>query len=589
MKSKFDNVKIETILQERCLDNLAKLLQGSSPNFIATCLIDYTLIIAGDEVHGELSTENERNPRVELIQDVMKYFSDLANEYSGHKQLRAKVFKQLCSVSLNHHESNNGYNQLNNEMLDKAAEEILTFYETRDFYKIKDQKYIPLYFVQKILALDPGLQYFISVIYKTFAFIAKDFLMVEEFITISRDNQNDLMMAFKGNETKQIITNQMRDISNYHQELSQYENGFTVLYLDRPGVHAKAKIIEYLVLTKIIENVETSDKVYIGTSQPCCKICNEFANAVNKVFCSGEEVICTTKTYGIHFDWVQPMICKYNPYKEDTIKYLYHAKQLKVLTMLVPGLNRTSETHELNYQKSYAQSLVTEESLVIPITIVKDKVLVSEEENSVSEKWDNYLLIRSDLIKKGIHCENILLPVSNEAELETTLEQIKQPNSYYILLLSIDSALVEEDCWTGLFIITDHEANVSLIKYLSSTGKPINKFLTQKIWMYTGFEIQDSIVEKVIQSDLDRGGLKASAVKNDYNYRAILVELFHELVTSKDINSYSFNNQELVESSQYVHNETKMETSSIEMLMQETAVTVSLAGMNIADINATTD
>jgi len=466
-----------------CLDYLARLLQGTSSDFIATCLIDYTIVIADDKIHTGSVLEDAKGFKIKLIKTVMEYFSDLANERQEYKKSREEVFKQICLTNL--YDNEKSCMQLDNKIIDTISKEVLSFYETMDFYKIKGSRHLPIHFAQKILKYNFDLQHSISVMYKTFTFAVIDFLTIEEFIVINRDNvQNDLARAFKGKENQPILTDQTESILNSCKGLMPYENtpGYVILYIDKLGVHAKAKIIEYLAYTGVIKNIEISDKIYIGTAQGCCKICNDLVKAVNKVFCSGGEVIQIIETYGLHFDWVEPMICEYNSDDLQINKYFHYlvnSEQVKELNKLVPELKQILGTSETLHQESSPQSFKntpgpninakkaeintpTSEAILAenvlepleiwefsvktvrklnPITIVKSElqevagVAVTSETGSRGNKWYDYLAISYE-INKGIQSDNSSMHVRNSKELEFTLNQVNQQNHSYAIPLA---------------------------------------------------------------------------------------------------------------------------------------------------------
>jgi hypothetical protein len=474
-----------------CLDYLARLLQGSSSDFIATCLIDYTIVIADDKIHAGSLLKDAKGTKIKLIKTVMEYFSDLANERQEYKNSREEVFKQICLINL--YDNEKGCMQLDNKIIDTISKEVLSFYEAMDYYKVKNPQYLPICFAQRILDYDLHLQHSVSVMYKTFTFAVIDFLTVEEFIVINRDNvQNDLAMAFKGKENQKILMDQTGSILP-HQELAQSVNvpGYVILYADRLGVHAKTKIIEYLVYTGIIKNIETEDKIYIGTAQGCCKICNDLAKAVNKVFCSGEEIIQTIETYGLHFNWIEPMICEYNPNDFQINRHFHYSinsEQVNELNKLVPELKQTSEASEAFYQELAPQSFedtqdpgtstkkveinaLTSEAVpaenlfepleiwefstktrrkLNPITIIKSEfqevetiAATSEEAGPICNQWHDYLAIKYG-VSKSVQPDNISLPVLHRKESEVTLNnQINQPNHAYIIPLSNNLAGVD--------------------------------------------------------------------------------------------------------------------------------------------------
>jgi hypothetical protein len=422
----------------------------------------------------------------------MEYFSDLANDREEYKNSREEVFKQICLVNL--YDNEKGCMQLANKIIDTISKEVLSFYEAMDYYKVKNPQYLPICFAQRILDYDLHLQHSVSVMYKTFTFAVIDFLTVEEFIVINRDNvQNDLAMAFRGKENQAIFMDQTGSVLNPHQELAQSVNipGYVILYADRLGVHAKTKIIEYLVYTGIIKNIEIEDKIYIGTAQGCCKICNDLAKAVNKVFCSGEEIIQIIETYGLHFNWVEPMICEYNPNDFQINRHFHYSinsRQVKELNKLVPELKQTLEASEVFYQELAPQSfddtsdpstnakkaeinvltaeVIPAENVLEPLEIweftvktvrklnsiitvkselqeVAENAVTSEEAGSISNKWHDYLAIRYD-INKSTQPDNISLPVLHRTESEVTLNnQINQQNYAYIIPLADNLAGVD--------------------------------------------------------------------------------------------------------------------------------------------------
>jgi len=500
--NKEDFVTQDTRIDEMnwCLDYLARLLQGSSSDFIATCLIDYTIVIADDKIHAGSLLDDAKGSKIKLIKTVMEYFSDLANDRQEYKKSREEVFKQICLTNL--YDNKKSCVQLDNKIIDTISKEVLSFYETMDFYKIKNPQYLPICFAQKILVYNPDLQHSISVLYKTFTFAVIDFLTIEEFIVINRDNiQNDLAWAFKGKENQPILTDQTESVLNSSKGVVQYEksSGYIILYIDKLGVHAKAKIIEYLAYTGVIKNIETGDKIYIGTSQGCCKTCNDLVKAVNKVFCSGEEIIQIIETYGLHFDWVEPMICEENPDNlqiNGHLHYLVNSEQVKELNKLAPELKQTSETSETFYQELSPQrdtlgpstnakkaginaptseAILTEDALepieiwefsvktvrkFNPIITVKSEfqkvaevAVTSEEAGFRGNRWYDYLA-RSYEINKNVQPDNISLPIRNSKELEVTLNQINQQNHSYIIpptanLAGVDSVHNADD---GFFL-----------------------------------------------------------------------------------------------------------------------------------------
>jgi len=545
------------------LDDLARLFQDSTYGRVATCLIDQTIVIADDKIYAGLSA-----PKIELIRTVMKYFSDFANEHPGYKNSREEVFKQLCVVKLYGYEKDSI--RLDNQIIATISKDILSV------CAIESQPRI-LHLTQQVLSYDVNLQPAVLETYKISASVAREFLIIEKFIETNRtSDQNDLVIAFKGKENQAIFIDHTGGILKDCQGLVQYggqASGYIMLDIDAAGVHPKAKIIEYLVYTGIIQDIVTGDKIYIGTSQLCCKMCNDLAKAVNEIFCSGEEIIQIIKTYGIHFDWIRPMIYEDNSNDRNTSAYFLHLvnpEQINKLNKSVPELRQISEVFAKSSMNTLAPNTQYEkvEKLMLKIKEApwdfgnkkaEDNRLTLEKLTSIDTPWYDYLAIKDGLIKKGAQADNVLNPAQSEEELEVILNQINIPNHAYIIPLNvnaIDGSFSATNHWVGLYVTTDEAASIDAIKYINPIGQPINQQLVLKLLIQTGVYTKDLTEGKGVQFAFCSNEFGIAKLEgNDYDCGPMLVQLFYELTTYRKILSHSFGEQKSIEFGQKCRNE----------------------------------
>jgi hypothetical protein len=572
------------------LDDLAKLFQSSTYSRVATCLIDTTIVIADDKIQaGSLSGETVV-PKIELIRTVMEYFSDLANERPEHKKSREEVFKQLYIAKLCNLGTN--YMWLDDNIIDNISKEIL------DCSRIgRQQAYTHL--EQKIYSYDSRLQYVVLDLYKIGIPVVRDFIMIERFIEINRtDGKNDLVTAFKGKESQAIFIDHTGGILKGCQGSVQYGEqspGYIMLDIDVVGVHPKAKIIEYLVYTGIVKDIVTGDKIYIGTSGACCKMCNDLAKAVNKVFCSKEEVIQIVKTHGLHFDWVGPMICKEDPYERHTTMYFHYAvnsEQIKELNELVPELRDTtgvSAKDSMNIQAPNAQCEKIEklmlklknESWSFENKKSEDNVFTSKETTCMDTTWYDYLAIKDSLMKKGTQVGNILKAAQSEEELEDILNQINMPNHAYIIPLNvnaIDGSFSATNHWVGLYVTTDETTNITSIKYINPIGQRINQQLALKLLVQTNVGAKDLTEGKGVQFAYSKEFVPELKGNNN-DCGPMLVQLFYELSTYGEILTCSLNKQESLEFGQECRKEQRWDKDN-ELKEEETLIDSAVSDQN---------
>jgi hypothetical protein len=120
---------------------------------------------------------------------------------------------------------------------------------------------------------------------------------------------------------------------------------------------------------------------------------------------------------------------------------------------------------------------------------VNTNVIDLKNTSFIKTKWDDYLIIKDRLTKKGFPADNILLLVQNEKELEMALDQINQPNCAYMLPLAVNATngtFYDTNQLIGLYIVTDEDSNIVSIKYINPTSKPINQLLALKLLNETG-------------------------------------------------------------------------------------------------------
>lgn len=310
----------------RCLDELARLFQMTSQGCAAVSLINQTIIIADNEIHAgsDLEGQGKRgvSSKVQLIRTVMKYFSDFANSHNLSKS-REEVFKELCTARLKGEEK--GYIKLDDIIIEKISVNVL------NTYKIKNAESWHVRYAKEIDAYEPHQRPFVSLAHEMAGLVARDFLKIENLIksNINDDAANDLVTAFKGQENEKIHIDQAGGIHEKDRGSVQYgdEAGYIILNIDTAGVHAEAKIIEYLIFTDVIQNLEEGEKVYVGISKLCCRGCNEFVKAVNKVFGSEVEIIQIRGTHELQPAWIPPIIC--NGDAERVIGYYWSDKLKK--------------------------------------------------------------------------------------------------------------------------------------------------------------------------------------------------------------------------------------------------------------------
>jgi|GEM_PF-5888778 len=332
--------------EDRRLDSLARLLQMTSQGCAAACLIDQTIVIADNEIHRGTRT----HAKLQLIQTVMEYFSDLANEREEKKQSREEVFKKICVARLKGEEK--GYIKLDEKILEKIAKIVLDTYK-----KVEGQEVWRTKYIREMKNYDLHETHYVATAYEIAGRLARDFLKIEKFISgnsVNKGNgrKNDLVAAFKGKENTIIDIDQAGGVAEKNRGLTQQEKtpGYIILNIDENGVHAEAKIIEYLVLTGAISGLKENVKIYIGISKLCCNGCASFIKAVNEVFCSKIEIIETRGAHGLQPDWKQPMICK-DYSTEKVAGYRWSKTKQAIVPVLLGAKLSTDKYDQYTYLK----------------------------------------------------------------------------------------------------------------------------------------------------------------------------------------------------------------------------------------------
>lgn len=441
----------------------------------------------------------------------MRYFSGLANQSKDYTKSREEVFKQICVARLKGEEK--GVIKLDDKILEDIAVDIL------NTYKSKDQDEWRIQNVKKISNYKAHQKPYVSFAYEIAATKARDFFKIEEFITNNiNDTENDLISAFKGKENERIFVDQAGRIFEVDKGFVQYgeDAGYVILNIDAVGVHAEVKIIEYLILTGIISDLEEGARIYVGISKLCCKGCDVFIKAANKVFGLDVEIFYSRGSHGLQPEWVQPIICcddypnvigyywnvKKQQYEEAISEkqegfikciHLVAPNQRMELNEAAPALPSKSLKEGSNvYQTVYSwsstgsqsPSIYDEEIKIEPKNLTTNQLLQTlqdryadprvdvlifelkeklkefeaKEEVTISADliyttWYDFLTIKNSLIKKGISNKHILSSVETSDELDDRLDEIKEENSFYIIPLNINAI-------DGSFAATNHWAGL---------------------------------------------------------------------------------------------------------------------------------
>lgn len=301
----------------RCLDNLSRLFEKDSQGCAAACLINETIIIADNDIHEGTQLGNNAGARVQLIRKIMNYFSNLAKQESSDEDIREKIFKQVCVEKIKGEAKGNIL--LDQETCAKIAGEVLADYSKHKAWH------------SSIKAYNPAQRSQVAAAYYLAETVARDFIKIEQFIKkCKNDEGNSLIIAFKGEENKKIPINGAGGVLKKHEGLVQLgkDPGYIILNIDQVGVHAEAKIIEYLIFTGVLYNTEMIKKIYVGISKLCCKGCDTFIEAVNEILHPEIEMSLYTRgAHKLHLSWAQPMICNFQKpaetylYFEDKNKY----------------------------------------------------------------------------------------------------------------------------------------------------------------------------------------------------------------------------------------------------------------------------
>ncbi|KIE04187.1 hypothetical protein NF27_JF00650 [Candidatus Jidaibacter acanthamoeba] len=296
IEPKFKKQKLiqEISEEKRCLDRLSRLLEMSSQGYTAACFVNNKILISDNEIDSKTQFEEfkqQEDSKIQLIKDVMKYFSLFARRRLLIN--REKVFSSICLNRIKGEEL--GYIKLDEKTIKNIALDVLNH---RNTWRKEYESKITSYGVEQRRYVAPA--------YELSTILARDFIRIERFL-FEHPNHN-LTKAFAGNNLDFVKIGEYGEIPYKSYSLMQdeliNEYGYIILAFGHENAHAEGKIVDYLLFTDVIQNAK--EPIYIGISKLCCHDCSLALDAVNE-YKNNLRTMHKGKKVGVHqeIDYIQ--------------------------------------------------------------------------------------------------------------------------------------------------------------------------------------------------------------------------------------------------------------------------------------------
>ena len=353
LKVKKEKELQDIYFEKKYLDSLTRLFESNSKNCTAACLIDDVIIIADNNIHSSTRDmgDDKDSEKVKLIRSTMEYFCKLANKQEPINE--REIFNNLCRQRIKGEEM--GYLKLSDDDINQIIGSV--FSNNKDWRKIWHIEGIDQEEVMRKATIKEKARHerlYISTALEIADNIYSDFNRIKKLLTKdTKDIDNvlkNLVGAFKGKKTEQVFIHESGGILKEWKEVAVFQdpkqfgnpdsskNGYIILKFDDGIVHAETKLLEYLMITGLLDRIE---EVYIAISKLCCKGCEKFIEEVSK------KCGFTIDIKGSHDrqpEWVQPLILSieesqkiYGSYYEDN--ELSFCKECEVDDLIEAGID----------------------------------------------------------------------------------------------------------------------------------------------------------------------------------------------------------------------------------------------------------
>jgi hypothetical protein len=270
-QSKRKKPKTEITPQERCLTNLAWLLEESESNCFALCLVNNKLLIAANNIHS--GTRDSK--LLTMVADTMSYLSQFVVEKDVSEK-RKEVIKKIFLEKI----GNRYKGQLAAQFDEAAREKVVdSFLENPEISpKNMDKK---LAEVCNAHYQEDSLAAMIEIGKK----VQRRLDRVEKFLKNNTDSP--LAMALKGYAKSQKVkhiklSDSAASLSDRDWLLDSNDAGCALLLTNDHLVHAELKVVDYLLVSRLLTSKESLyQSYYIGISKRCCYDCSRVIKLVN--------------------------------------------------------------------------------------------------------------------------------------------------------------------------------------------------------------------------------------------------------------------------------------------------------------------
>jgi hypothetical protein len=315
----YKQIKTENLTENNYLHSLTRLFESNSKSCTAACLINDVIVLADNNIHGGTSNST----KVDLINKTMKYFAQIKNVQEQNQvtnelneKNRVKILTNLCKQRITGEEL--GYIKLEDKVIKEIIHDVCFKEDWAKKWHTKNGKKSEY---------NPAQRPNIASALELASSIRDDFIRIEALLTQQEINPDltDLISAFRGEERQQVLMHSSGAILTEWKNKGYVQNpyqenrpGYVIVKFDRKEVHAETRLLEYLMITGVIDNIEKDQGIYIAISKLCCAGCDHFLKTVAKTY---EIKIDYKGTHGRQPDWEQPIIL-YNEHERVTHSYI---------------------------------------------------------------------------------------------------------------------------------------------------------------------------------------------------------------------------------------------------------------------------